>query len=180
MPIAPTARVHPTALVSPEATLDDGVVVGPYTVIDGEVHVGPGCVIHGSAYLYGILKMGERNQVFPGSVLGGPPQHSQYAGEPTRVEIGDDNIFRENVTIHRGTKHSFVTRIGNNNFLMAGSHIAHDCVVGNHCILANGALVGGHCVVENNVFLSGNSAIHQWVRVGRLALLSGTSASTKD
>jgi UDP-N-acetylglucosamine acyltransferase len=124
--------------------------------------------------------MGRGNHVYSGAVLGEQPQHTQYKGEPTSLEIGDDNIFREHVTVHRGTTAAWTTRIGSHNFFMANSHIAHDCRVGDRCILANNALVGGHCVLENNVFLSGNSAVHQYVRVGRLALLSGCSATTKD
>jgi UDP-N-acetylglucosamine acyltransferase len=124
--------------------------------------------------------MGRDNTVFSGAVLGEQPQHLKYDGEPTGVEIGDGNIFRENVTVHRGTTHSWTTRIGNGNFFMVNSHVAHDCCVGDRCILANGALVGGHCTLEDNVYLSGNCAVHQFVRVGRLALLSGCSATTKD
>jgi UDP-N-acetylglucosamine acyltransferase len=149
-------------------------------VIEGEVTIGTGCVLRPGVHLVGPLTMGCHNTVFSGAVLGEQPQHLKYAGEPTRVEIGDHNIFRENVTVHRGTTASWRTRIGSHNFLMAGSHVAHDCVLGNHCVLANGALVGGHCVIEDNVYLSGNCAVHQFVRVGRLALLSGVSATSKD
>jgi UDP-N-acetylglucosamine acyltransferase len=124
--------------------------------------------------------MGRENQVFPGAVLGERPQHLKYQGEPTRLEIGDRNIFREGVTIHRGTTHSWLTRIGNDNYFMANSHVAHDCEVGNHCVFANGAVIGGHCSIGDNAILSGNCAIHQFVRVGRLALLSGCSVTTKD
>jgi UDP-N-acetylglucosamine acyltransferase len=180
MPISPTARVHPTAVVAPEADVADDVVIGPYVVVEGEVQIGQGCVIRPGACLIGPLTMGKGNMVFSGAVLGEAPQHVKYRGEPTRLEIGDHNIFREHVTVHRGTTHSHVTRIGSNNFLMAHCHVAHDCQIGNGCILANGALVAGHCVLEDNVYLSGNCAIHQFVRVGRLALLSGVSASTKD
>jgi UDP-N-acetylglucosamine acyltransferase len=113
-------------------------------------------------------------------VLGERPQHARYNDEPTSVEIGDGNIFREYVTVHRATAHSWATRIGSHNFFMAGSHVAHDCDIGNRCILANGALVGGHSVLSDNVYLSGNAAVHQFVRIGRLALLSGCSGTTKD
>jgi UDP-N-acetylglucosamine acyltransferase len=113
-------------------------------------------------------------------VLGEAPQHLKYAGEATRLVIGDHNIIREHVTIHRGTTASGQTLVGDHNFLMAHSHIAHDCVVGSHCILANSALVAGHCVLEDHVYLSGNSAIHQFCRAGRLSLLGGVSAATKD
>lgn len=180
MPIAQSARVHETALVAPEADLGEGVEIGPQVIIEGPVTLGAGCIIRPRAHLIGPLTMGCHNKVFTGAVLGEEPQHMKYAGEATSVEIGDHNVIRENVTIHRGTTQAWVTRLGNHNFLMAGSHIAHDCTIGSHCILANGALVGGHCTVADNVYLSGNSALHQWVRVGRLALLSGLSASTMD
>jgi UDP-N-acetylglucosamine acyltransferase len=180
MPIAPSARIHPTAVVAPEADVGDDVVIGPHAVLEGAVRIGPGCVIRPGACLVGPLTMGKGNMVFSGAVLGEQPQHLRYNGEPTRLEIGDHNVFREHVTVHRGTTHSQVTRIGHHNFLMAHCHVAHDCQVGNGCILANGALLGGHCILEDNVYLSGNCALHQFVRVGRLALLSGVSASTKD
>jgi UDP-N-acetylglucosamine acyltransferase len=113
-------------------------------------------------------------------VLGEAPQHVKYNGEETRLEIGDDNIFREHVTVHRGTTYTGVTRVGNRNFLMCNTHVAHDCRIGDGCILANGALIAGHCVLEDNVYLSGNAAVHQFVRMGRLSLLSGVSATSKD
>jgi UDP-N-acetylglucosamine acyltransferase len=180
MAIAQSARIHPSAILAPEAELGEDVQVGPFVLLEGPVQVGPGCVLRPRAHLVGPLTMGRNNVVFSNAVLGEQPQHLRYAGEPTRLEIGDHNIFRENVTVHRGTTQSGVTRIGSNNFFMAGSHVAHDCRVGNGCILANGALLAGHCVLEDNVYLSGNCAVHQFVRVGRLALLSGVSATTKD
>jgi UDP-N-acetylglucosamine acyltransferase len=180
MPIAQSARVHPTAVVAPEADLGEGVEVGPYVVIEGAVRVGAGCVLRPGCCLIGPLTLGCHNVVCTGAVLGERPQHSHYKGEPTRLEIGDHNIIREHVTVHRGTAQSWLTRIGSHNFLMAHCHVAHDCRVGDHCILANGVLLAGHCTLEDGVYMSGNAAIHQWVRVGRLALLSGLSASTKD
>jgi UDP-N-acetylglucosamine acyltransferase len=180
MPIAPSARIHPTAIIAPEADVAADVEIGPYVVLEGAVRVGPGCVLRPQAHLIGPLTLGRGNQVFTGAVLGERPQHLKYNGEPTGLEVGDHNIFREHVTVHRATTATGTTRIGSHNFFMAGSHVAHDCRVGSHCILANNALLGGHCVVEDNVFLSGNTAVHQFVRIGRLALLSGVSASTKD
>jgi UDP-N-acetylglucosamine acyltransferase len=174
------ASVHPTAIVAPQAVLAADVQVGAYTVIEGNVEIGPGCIIRPHVYLRGPLVLGRRNTVFSGAVLGENPQHLKYQDEPTLLEIGDGNVFREHVTVHRGTTASGTTRIGSNNFFMAGSHIAHDCSVGSHCIFANGALVAGHCIVEDGVYLSGNSAVHQFVRMGRLSLLSGVSATTKD
>jgi UDP-N-acetylglucosamine acyltransferase len=177
---AQLSRIHPTAVISAEAELADDVQVGPYVVIEGRVRIGAGCVLRPYVHLCGPLTMGCGNMVYSGCVLGERPQHLRYNDEPTSLEIGDDNIFREHVTIHRGTTQAWATRIGSHNFLMAHSHVAHDCQIGNRCILANGALVGGHCIVEDNVYLSGNSAVHQFVRIGRLALLSGCSATTKD
>jgi UDP-N-acetylglucosamine acyltransferase len=180
MPGACAPRIHPTALIAPDAELADDVAIGPFAVIEGRVRLGPGCVLRPYVHLVGPLKMGCNNHVYSGAVIGERPQHLRYNDEPTGVEIGDQNVFREHVTIHRGTTHSWQTHIGSHNFFMAHSHVAHDCQIGSHCILANGALLGGHCVLENNVYLAGNCALHQFVRVGRLALLSGVSASTKD
>jgi UDP-N-acetylglucosamine acyltransferase len=180
MPNAQSARIHPSAVIAPEAELAGDVEVGPFVVIEGAVRVGPGCVLRPGAHLIGPLTMGCHNTVYSHAVLGEQPQHVKYRGEATRLEVGDHNVIREHVTIHRGTTASWVTRLGSHNFLMAGSHIGHDSRVGDHCIFANGALVGGHCTLENNVYLSGNSAVHQFVRIGRLALLSGLSGTTKD
>jgi UDP-N-acetylglucosamine acyltransferase len=180
MAIALSARIHPTAVIDPQAEIGDDVEVGPYVVVEGRVRMGAGCVIRPGAHLVGPLTMGRHNMVFSHAVLGERPQHHKYEGEPTALEIGDHNIFRENVTVHRGTTASWKTVIGSHNFLMAGSHVAHDCVIGDRCILANGALIGGHCVVEDSVYISGNATLHQYVRVGRLALLSGLSGSSMD
>jgi UDP-N-acetylglucosamine acyltransferase len=180
MASAQVPRIHPTAVIAPEAELATDVEVGPYVVIEGRVRIGSGCILRPYAHLCGPLTVGRGNVVFSGAVLGERPQHLQYKGEPTDLEIGDANIFREHVTVHRGTTYSGRTQIGSRNFFMAGCHIAHDCRIGDGCILANGALVGGHCVIDNGVYLSGNCAIHQFVRIGRLALLSGCSATTKD
>ena len=179
-------RIHPTALIDPQAELADDVQVGPYAVIEGPVKLGPGCVVRAHAHLMGYLTVGRGNDIGSGCVLGDRPQHLQYNGEPTRVEIGDFNVFREHCTVHRampatGAEYSIgATIIGSHNFFMSGAHIAHDCRLGDHCILASGALIGGHCTVGDRVLLSGNAALHQFVRVGRLAMLSGCSGSTKD
>jgi UDP-N-acetylglucosamine acyltransferase len=180
MSIAQSARIHPSAVIAPEAELADDVEVGPHVVIEGPVRIGPGCILRPGVVLVGPLVLGRHNLVFSHAVLGEQPQHLKYAGEPTRLEIGDHNIFREHVTVHRGTTQSWATRIGSHNYFMASSHVAHDCQIGNHCILANGALLAGHCSLEDHVYLSGNCAVHQFARIGRLALLSGVSATTKD
>ncbi|MFO0865984.1 MAG: acyl-ACP--UDP-N-acetylglucosamine O-acyltransferase [Gemmataceae bacterium] len=174
------ARIHPTAVVSPEAEIAENVEIGAFCYIEGKVKIGPDCVIRPGVYIYGPCTIGRNNTIHTGSIIGDKPQHLKYNNEPTSVEIGDNNIFRENVTIHRGTSHSMKTTVGHNCFFMVGSHVAHDCVIGNRVILTNGALLGGHCVVEDNVIISGNAAVHQFCRVGRLSMLSGCSATTKD
>lgn len=178
-------QIHPSAVVSADARLAPDVTVGPLAVIDGPVELGAGCVVAAQARLTGPLTVGPKNTFDTGCVIGGAPQHTAYAGEPTRVEIGAGNTFREHVTVHRGMPVGVgpgtgTTRIGDGNLFMAGAHVAHDCEVGSHGIYANGALLAGHVTTGDRVFLSGNSAVHQFCRVGRLALLSGTSASTKD
>jgi UDP-N-acetylglucosamine acyltransferase len=186
MPQPALPHAHPTALISDDAVLPADVKIGPFAIIEGPVTVGPGCVIHSHARLTGPLTLGTQNEVGTGAVLGGAPQHLGYKGELTAVEIGDENVFREHVTVSRGmpvvpgTPGTGVTRIGNRNFFMAGSHVAHDCVVANDVIFANSALIGGHVTVADRAFISGNSAVHQFCRVGRLAFLSGSSASSKD
>ena len=181
----PRPLVHPTALVDPAARLADDVTVGPYAVIEGEVTVGPRSKVGPHAHLIGPLVLGQSNTLHAGCVLGDAPQHTAYAGEPTRVEVGDGNTFREHVTVHRGMPLGVgpgtgSTAIGNGNLFMVNSHVAHDCRVGDGCIFANGAVIGGHAVIGDRALLSGNSAVHQFCRVGRLALLSGTSAVSQD
>jgi len=181
----PSPPVHPTAVVSADAQLAADVRVGPFAVIDGPVTLGAGCVVGAHVRLVGPLTAGRDNTFDTGAVIGGAPQHLGYKGELTDVEIGDGNTFREHTTVHRAMPLGVgpgtgVTRIGSNNLFMAGSHVAHDCVVGNFGIYANCALLGGHVETGDRVLLSGNSAVHQFCRVGRLALLSGSSASSKD
>jgi UDP-N-acetylglucosamine acyltransferase len=183
MPRPASSQIHPTAIISDEADLAADVQIGPFAVIEGPVTIGPGCVLYPHVHLIGPLSIGANNQIWSGCVLGGPPQHLGYKGEATLLEIGDNNIFREYVTVHRGMPTGSgrgTTRIGNKNLFMAGSHVAHDCTVGNENLFANYAVIGGHVEVADRVLLSGNSAVHQFCRVGRLALLSGSSATSKD
>ena len=173
--------VHPTAVISPEAELAFDVQVGPYSVIEGPVRIGSGTIVESHACLCGPLEMGRDNFVGHGVVLGKSPQHKGYRGEPTSLRIGDGNVFREHVTVHRGTvAGGGVTRIGDRNMLMIGSHVGHDASVGNDCTLVNGALVAGHVELHDGCILSGHSAIQQRVRVGRLAMLGGLGSVTKD
>jgi UDP-N-acetylglucosamine acyltransferase len=180
MPVAALAQIHPTAVVSPDATIDPNVRIGPYAVIEGPVTIGPDCVLGPYVHLVGPLVLGRGNRVGTGTVIGTDPQHLAYRGQLTRTEVGDHNTFREHVTVHRGSHIDGVTRVGGHNYFMAHSHVAHDCKVADHCVLANGALMGGHCELQDRVFMSGNTALHQFVRMGRLSLLTGLEGVSKD
>jgi UDP-N-acetylglucosamine acyltransferase len=172
--------IHPTAIVHPQAQLDATVRVGPYAVIDAHVVIGPECVIGPHVYLTGHTTLGARNRFHAGCVLGDAPQDLKYRDEPTRLRVGDDNVFREHVTVHRANKTEEDTVLGSNNFLMAHSHVGHNAVLGNQVILANGALLAGHVTVADRVFISGNCLAHQFVRIGTLALMQGGAAISKD
>jgi UDP-N-acetylglucosamine acyltransferase len=172
--------IHATAVIHPRAQLDSTVNVGPYAVVDENVSVGPHCVIGPHVHLTGHTTIGARNHFHAGCVIGDAPQDLKYTNEPTRLRIGDDNVFREHFTASRSNSLEEDTVIGSNNFLMAHSHIGHNTVLGNHVILANGALLGGHVTVQDRAFISGNCCVHQFVRVGTLALMQGSSAISKD
>lgn len=181
MPLTMSDLVHPTAIVDPEAEIPADVQIGPYAIIEGAVRVGPGCIIEGHACLSGPMVMGRDNVVGHGAVLGKSPQHRGYQGEQTWLKVGDGNVFREHVTIHRGTvQGGGETTIGDSNLFMIGSHVGHDTRVGNGCTLINGALVAGHVTLFDGCILSGHSAIQQRVRIGRLAMIGGLGSSTKD
>lgn len=172
--------IHPTAIVHPKAKLDSTVRVGPYSVIDDGVEIGTDCIIGPHVYITGLTTIGAHNQFYAGCVIGEAPQDLRYQDEPTGLRIGDHNVFREHVTAHRSTKKAEDTVIGSKNFLMAHSHVAHNCHLGDLVILANGALLGGHAIIEDRAFISGNCLVHQRVRVGTLALMQGGAAISKD
>ena len=172
--------IHPTAVIHPKAKVASTVRVGAYTVIDEGVELGAECVVGPQVHLTGQIQVGERNTFHAGCVIGDSPQDLKYHGEPTRLRIGSDNVFREHVTVHRSNKLAEDTIIGSNNFLMAHSHVGHNAILGDHIILANGALLAGHVTVADRVFISGNCLLHQFVRVGTLALMQGGSAISKD
>ena len=172
--------IHPTAIIHPKARVDPSVEVGPYAVIDEGVEVSAECVIGPHVYLTGQSTIGARNRFFAGCVIGEAPQDLKYRNEPTGVRIGDENVFREHVTVHRSSKVAEHTIIGSENFFMANSHVAHNCRVGDAVILANGALLGGYATVADRAFISGNCLVHQFVRVGTLSLMQGGSAISKD
>ncbi len=171
---------HPTALIAPTAQLAPDVQVGPFAVIDGHVTLGPGCVVGPHVHLTGHTTLGARNRFHAGCVIGDAPQDLKYHDEPTRLVIGDDNVFREHVTVHRSNKLTEDTVIGSHNFLMANSHVGHNARLGNHVILANGALLAGHVEVGDRAFISGNCLVHQFCRIGTLALMQGGSGISQD
>lgn len=173
--------IHPTAVIGPEVELAADVQVGPYAILEGRVTVGAGCVIEGHACLTGPMIIGADNHVGHGAILGKGPQHRGYRGECTALTIGDGNVFREHVTVHRGTAQGGgETRIGNQNYFMIGSHVGHDAKVGDNVTLVNGALVAGHVQLDDGCILSGHSAVQQRVRIGRLSMIGGLGSTSKD
>jgi UDP-N-acetylglucosamine acyltransferase len=172
--------IHATAIVHPKAQLASTVRVGPYAVIDEGVEIGAHCVIGPHVYLTGLTTIGPHNRFHAGCVIGDAPQDVKYDGAPTRLRIGDHNLFREHVTVHRSNTTEAETVIGSHNFLMAHSHVAHNCRLGDFVIIANGALLAGHVTVQDRAFISGNCLVHQFIRVGTLALMRGGAAISKD
>jgi UDP-N-acetylglucosamine acyltransferase len=173
-------EIHPTAIISPSAELAPGVRVGPYAVIEDEVRIGAGCEIGAHAVVKRFTTLGERNRVYEHACLGGEPQDMKYKGEPSALRIGDDNLIREYVTIHRAVGEGQATRLGSRNFMMVGVHVAHNGEVGDDNTFANGAALAGHVVVEDHVFFSSNVGAHQFVRFGRYAMVGGKSKIVQD
>ena len=174
-------EIHPTAIVHSNASIADGVKVGAYSLIGENVRIGNDTVIESHVVVEGWSEIGQRCHLFPFVSIGAPPQHLRYRGEPTRVIIGDDNVIREFVTINRATAGGGgETVLGQGNFIMAYSHIAHDCRVGNQVIMANASTLAGHIEVEDFAIVGGLVAIHQFVRVGCYAIIGGASAVPKD
>lgn len=174
-------QIHPTAIVDPRAELAEGVSVGPYSIIGPNVCIGPDTVIGPHVVISGPTVLGARNRVYQFASLGTDCQDKKYRGEPTRLEIGDDNIIRESCTLHRGTiQDEGVTRIGHRNLLMVNTHLAHDVRVGDDCIFANNAGIAGHVFVGDGVIIGGNSGVHQFCRIGAHAMLAGGTTLFKD
>ena len=172
--------IHPTAVVSPRAELAPDVRVGPYAVVEEQAQIGEGCEIGAHAVVKRFTTLGARNRVYEHATLGGEPQDAKFRGEPSRLVVGDDNLIREYVTIHRASGEGEATRIGDRNFLMVGVHVAHNCEVGADNTLANGAALAGHVLVEDHVFFSSNVGAHQFVRFGRYAMVGGKSKIVQD
>jgi UDP-N-acetylglucosamine acyltransferase len=174
-------EIHPSAVVSPHAELATGVRIGPYSVIGDHVIIGKDTNIGSHVVLDGHTQLGERNRIYPFVSIGSPPQDIGYRGEDTRVFIGDDNMIREYATINRATtKEEWKTVVGNENYIMAYAHIAHDCILGNKVIMANVATLGGHIAVGDHATLGGMVAVHQFVRIGAYAFLGGKSGVDRD
>lgn len=173
--------IHETAIISPKAKLGQNVSVGPWTYIGDDVEIGDNCTIHSHVVIKGPTQIGKNNVIFQFSSVGEDCQDKKYAGEPTRLEIGDNNVIRENVTIHRGTiQDESLTKIGSNNLFMAYVHIAHDCIIGNNTIFANNASVAGHVRVDDWAILGGMSGVHQFCHIGAHCFIGLDSIVVKD
>jgi UDP-N-acetylglucosamine acyltransferase len=172
--------IHPTAIIHPGAELHPTVKVGPYTIIGEGVKVGEETTIGAHVVLEGNTEIGARNQIFPGAVIGMEPQDLKYAGEATGVKIGDNNLIREYVTINRATGEGEATRLGNGNLLMAYVHVGHNCVIENSVVIANGVALAGHVHIESRARLSGVLGVHQFVHIGRHAMVGGMARIDRD
>lgn len=179
------AKIHPSSVVSSEAVLAEDVLIGPFCIITGRVRLGAGSILHSHVSIgseKGIVEIGERNHFFAGAVVGGPPQDISFRGEETRLIIGNDNAFREMVTVNVGSQKEGwgTTRIGSHCLIMAYTHIAHDCSIGDHVVIANTTQLAGHVLIEDHVKVGGICAFNQFVKVGRHAYIAGDSAVNKD
>ncbi len=173
--------IHPTAIVHPRAELAEDVEVGPYSIIGENVEISRGVKIDSHVRIEGWTRLGENCRVFSFAVLGEAPQDLKYKGEPSELIVGPNNVFREFVTVHRGTAEGGGrTVIGANNLFMAYSHVAHDCLIGNHVIMANAATLAGHIEIQDHAIIGGLAAVHQFVRIGAYALVSGLTGVPRD
>lgn len=177
-------KVHPSSVIQGQVEMADDVEIGPYCLIQGQVRIGKGTIVEGHVTLgsrYGVLDIGENNSFAPGAVIGGPPQDITYKSEPTKLRIGQGNVFREFSTVNIATsKGDRETSIGNNNYFMAYTHVGHDCKIGNNVVIANDTHLGGHTIIEDNVVIGGVCAFNQFTRVGRNAFIAGSSVINKD
>ncbi len=171
--------IHRTAVVDPAAEIDPGAEIGPYAIIEGKVKIAAGTRVLGHAYITSNTTIGPDNLIHPFAVLGNGPQDLSYAGARTFLRIGRGNTIREGCSIHRGSQEGGATVVGDNNYLMAYSHLGHDCVIGDEVIVANGALLAGHVHVEDKAFISGNAVVHQFVDIGSLTMIGGAAKVTK-
>jgi UDP-N-acetylglucosamine acyltransferase len=176
-----TGRIHPQAVISPAAKIGKDVEVGAFAVIGPNVELGDGCVLHPHAVIYGPSKFGAKNVFHAFCVIGGDPQDYTFRGEHVELEVGDGNIFREQVTVSKGTiKGGAITRIGNDNFFLSCSHVGHDCQIGSNTLFVNGATLAGHVCVQDFVTLGAFSPVHQFCRLGRYAYIGACTVITQD
>src|SRR6266404_3322163 len=174
-------KIHPTAIVDPGAQIGGASEIGPYSVIGAQAKIGNDTVVQSHVVIEGDVTIGEKNFIGHGAIIGGLPQDLGYSPErKTKIDIGDENVIREYCTIHRGSPEGSATKIGDNNFLMVGVHVGHNCEVGNNVIIANNCLLAGHVRVDDQAFLGGGWIIKQYMRVGRLVMVQGSSAFGKD
>lgn len=173
-------RIHPTAIVDPDAEIGPEVEIGPFAVIERDVRIGEGTTVAAHAVVRRYVSIGRGNRIHEYASIGGVPQDVTFHPCESWVEIGDENVIREHVTIHRGHREGHVTRIGDRNYLMVNAHVAHDCVIGNGVIFANNATLAGHVTIHDRAFLSGNLAVHQFVQIGRYAMVSGLAKVVQD
>ncbi len=173
-------RIHPLAVVHPTAKLGQDVVVGPFSIVEAGVVLGDRCVLESHVVIKQGTTLGADNRVFEGAVVGGLPQHVNMPPRPGTLRIGRGNTIREHATIHRALEEGRETTIGDSNLLMVGTHVAHDCHVGDHTVFANGAMIAGHVTVEDRAFISGAVAVHQFCRIGCMAMVGGHARVTKD
>ncbi len=173
--------IHPSAVIEEGASLGKGVTIGPYCCVGGEVELGDGVTLHAHAVLAGRTTIGPNTEIFPFASIGHRPQDLKYAGEPSRLAVGANNVIREYVTMNPGTAGGgMITHVGNNGLFMVGAHVAHDCSIGDHVIMVNNATLGGHVEVGEHAIIGGLSAVHQFVRVGKHAMVGGMSGVEND
>ena len=173
--------IHPSSIIDPNAKISKDVVIGPYCVIGSDVELGSNTKLHSHININGNTKIGKNNEIFPFVSIGTPPQDLKYKGEKNSIIIGDNNKLREYVNINPGTSHGgAVTKLGDNNLLMVYCHVAHDCNLGDNIVLANNVQVGGHVTIDNNAIVGGSCAIHQFSRIGSLAMVGGMTGVLSD
>src|SRR5262249_47218018 len=176
-----SAKIHPTAIVDPNAKVGGDVEIGPFSIIGPRVTIGEKTIVQSHVVIEGEVAIGRGNSIGHGAIIGAPPQDVSSSPErKTKVEIGDDNIIREYCTIHRGSPDGSATKIGDKNFLMAGAHVGHNCVIGNNVVIANNCLLAGYVRVDDGAFLGGGSTFHQFMHIGRVVMVQGSSAFGKD
>ncbi|WP_172330783.1 acyl-ACP--UDP-N-acetylglucosamine O-acyltransferase [Mangrovicoccus sp. HB161399] len=181
MSIHQTAQVHPSAVVEPGAEIGAGAIVGPFSLVGPKVVLGPGVHLKSHAVVTGLTEVGEDTVIFPGAVVGEIPQDLKFKGEETRLVVGKRNRIREGVTMNTGTEGGGgITQVGDDCLFMTGSHVGHDVIVGNRVIMANQAALAGHCRIDDDVIIGGLSGIHQWVRIGKGAIIGAVTMVTND